>query len=111
MSAGALDEVEIVLEGGRFQPGDAVRGRVQAPRPVWAIDLVRVEASPTATLELTAASVLPADDGRFALTVPADAPPSVQGRRCSLVWRVRARTSEYPQHSDARCTLEIACPS
>ena len=63
------------------------------------------------TLEFTAASVAPGADGRFALTVPDDTPPSVAGRRCALTWRVRARTSEYPQSSDARHTLEIACPS
>ncbi|HEY3613640.1 MAG TPA: hypothetical protein VGK92_08045 [Gaiellales bacterium] len=104
-------EVGLVLERARFQPADVIRGRVTSRRAVWAVDLVRVEASPTATLEFTAASATPLADGAFALTVPEDAPPSVAGRRCSLVWRVRARTSEYPQRSDARRTLEIACPS
>jgi hypothetical protein len=111
MGAAVVGEVVLALEGARFEPGDSIRGRVTSQRPVWAIDLVRVEASPAATLEFTAASAAPLADGAFALTVPADAPPSVQGRRCALVWRVRARTSEFPQHSDARCTLEIACPS
>ena len=41
---------------------------------------MRVEASPAATLEFTAASVAPGGDGAFALTVPEDAPPSVAGR-------------------------------
>ena len=72
---------------------------------------MRVESSPASTLEFTAASAAPRTDGAFALTVPDDAPPSVAGERCSLVWRVRARTSELPQLSDARRTLEIACPS
>ena len=78
---------------------------------MWAVDLVRVESSPEATLEFTAASVAPHSDGTFALVVPDDTPPSVSGRACALTWRVRARASEYPQHGDARCTLEIACPS
>jgi len=43
--------------------------------------------------------------------VPADAPPSISGRACALVWRVRARRSEFPHISDPRQTLEIACPS
>jgi hypothetical protein len=111
MEAGALAEVGIALEGARFEPGDAIRGRVTSPKAVWAVDLVRLEASPTATLEFTAASVMPLADGGFALSVPVDAPPSVRGRRCALEWRVRARMGEFPQHSDARCTLEIACPS
>ena len=100
----------LALEGDRFVPGDAIRGSVSPGQPqVWAIDLVRVESSPTATLELTAASVLPAEDGSFALTIPEDVPPSVTGTQCALVWRIRARTSEYPQLADARATLEIAC--
>ena len=52
-----------MLERERFEPGDEIRGRVRRPRPVWAVDLVRVEASPTATLEFTAASVAPLADG------------------------------------------------
>ncbi len=111
MGAGDLEEVGLALEGASFAPGESIRGRVTSSRAVWAVDLVRVEASPAATLEFTAVSAAPRADGGFALTVPDDAPPSVQGRRCSLVWRVRARTSELPQRSDARCTLEIACPS
>jgi hypothetical protein len=111
MRAGDLAEVGLVLEGARFEPGDSIRGRVTSAHPVWAVDLVRVEASPTATLEFTAVTAAPRADGGFALTVPEDAPPSVPGRRCSLVWRVRARTSELPQRSDTRCTLEIACLS
>jgi hypothetical protein len=103
--------VELVVEGDRFAPGDAIRGQV-APLPrVYAVDLVRVESSPTATLEFTVASATPKSDGAFALAVPGDAPPSVAGRACALVWRVRARTGEYPHRSDARRTLEIACPS
>ena len=78
---------------------------------VWAIDLVRVESSPTSTLEFTVASAEAGSDGAFVLPVPADAPPSVSGRACALVWRVRARMGQYPQVSDARQTLEIACPS
>jgi hypothetical protein len=111
MGAGDLGEVGLVLEGARFEPGDSIRGRVTSSQAVWAVDLVRVEASPTSTLEFTAVSAAPRADGGFALTVPEDAPPSVQGRRCSLVWRVRARSGEFPQRSDARRTLEIACPS
>jgi hypothetical protein len=111
MGAADLGEVGLVLERASVEPGESIRGRVTSSRAVWAVDLVRVEAAPTATLEFTAASAAPRADGGFALTVPEDAPPSVQGLRCSLVWRVRARTSELPQRSDARCTLEIACPS
>ena len=81
------------------------------PQTAGDLDLVRVEASPAATLEFTAASVVPRTDGSFALPVPEDAPPTVAGRECSLTWRVRARTSEYPQARDARRTVEIACPS
>jgi hypothetical protein len=103
--------VELVLERGRFAPGDAVCGRVTPGPHVWAIDLVRVESSPASTLEFTVASAQPAGDGAFSVPVPADAPPSVAGERCSLVWRVRARTSELPKLSDPRRTLEIACPS
>ncbi|MDX6538713.1 MAG: hypothetical protein QOI71_323 [Gaiellales bacterium] len=111
MVAGGVAELQLMLERERFAPGDSIRGRVARAELVSAIDLVRVEASPTSTLEFTAASVAPRSDGAFALTVPADAPPSVQGRQCSLVWRVRARAGEFPDHSDARRTLEIACPS
>ena len=111
MSARAHGTVELVLERDRVAPGDAIRGRVTPGPHVWAVDLVRVESAPTATLEFTAASVAPGSDGAFALLVPADAPPTVSWRACALVWRVRARTSEYPQVSDPRHTLEIACPS
>jgi hypothetical protein len=111
MSARAHGTVELVLERDRAVPGDAICGSVTPGPHVWAVDLVRVESSPTATLEFTAASVAPGSDGAFALLVPADAPPTVSGRACALVWRVRARTSEYPQVSDPRHTLEIACPS
>jgi hypothetical protein len=111
MSARASGTVELVLERVRAVPGEVIRGCVSRGEPVWAVDLVRVESSPEATLEFTAASVAPHSDGTFALVVPDDTPPSVSGRACALTWRVRARASEYPQHGDARCTLEIACPS
>ena len=78
---------------------------------MWAVDLVRVESSPEATLEFTAASVAPRSDGTFALVVPDDTPPSVSGHACALTWRVRARAGEYPAPGDERRTLEIACPS
>jgi hypothetical protein len=111
MSVRASGSVELVLEREQVEPGDAIRGRVTPGAPVWAVDLVRVEEAPSAALEFTVASVRPRADGAFALTVPEDAPPSVEGRKCALVWRVRARTSEWPQHSDPRRTLEITCPS
>ena len=111
MSGRVSGSVELVLERDRFVPGDAVCGSVTPGPQVWAIDLVRVESSPASTLEFTVASVQPGLDGAFAVTVPADAPPSVSGTACSLVWRVRARTSEFPKISDSRQTLEIACPS
>jgi hypothetical protein len=111
MSTRAHGGVELALDRERCSPGEAVCGRVSPRLPVVAVDLVRVESSPTSTLEFTVASVRPAADGAFALTVPAEVPPSVTGKRCTLVWRIRARTSEYPQRSDPRQTLEIACPS
>ena len=111
MSARATGTVELVLERDHAVPGETICGRVTAGPHVCAIDLVRVEASPEATLEFTAASVAPRADGGFALRVPDDTPPSVSGRRCKLTWRVRARTSESPQPGDARRTLGIACPS
>jgi hypothetical protein len=111
MSARATGTVELVLERDQAVPGETICGRVTPGPHVWAIDLVRIEASPAATLEFTAASVTPRADGGFALAVPDDAPPSVWGRRCALTWRVRARTSEYPQPGDARRTVGIACPS
>jgi hypothetical protein len=111
MSASARGTVELVLERDHVEPGEAICGRVTTGLHVWAVDLVRVESSPAATLEFTAASVAPGSDGAFVLDVPADAPPSVAGQACALVWRVRARAGEYPQLSDARHTLEIACPS
>jgi hypothetical protein len=111
MSVPGHGTVELVVERDHVTPGEAICGSVRPVIRVWAVDLVRVEASPAATLEFTAASVAPRTDGSFALTVPEDTPPSVSGRACSLTWRVRARTSEYPQSSDARHTLEIACPS
>ncbi len=110
MSGRASGTVELVLERDEAVPGEAICGRV-TPAEVFAIDLVRVEASPAATLEFTAASVTPRSDGSFALAVPVDTPPSVAGRRCALTWRVRARASEDPQPGDARRTLEIACRS
>ena len=103
--------IELVIEGDRFAPGDAICGRVTPMPLISAVDLVRVESSPTATLEFTVASVAPKSDGAFSLGVPADAPPSISGRACALVWRVRARTGEYPQPGDARRTLELTCPS
>jgi hypothetical protein len=111
MSERAARSVELVLERDRVAPGDAICGSVTPGPHVWAIDLVRVESSPASTLEFTVASAQPARDGAFAVAVPPDAPPSVAGERCSLVWRVRARTSELPKISDPRLTLEIACPS
>ena len=103
--------VELVIDGDHFAPGDAISGHVTPMPLVLAIDLVRVESSPTATLEFTVASVAPKSDGAFALGVPGDAPPSIAGRACALVWKVRARTGQYPQPGDARRTLELACPS
>ncbi|HET6173885.1 MAG TPA: hypothetical protein VFD90_14840 [Gaiellales bacterium] len=111
MSVPASGGVELVLERDRVAPGDAICGSVAPALRVWAVDLVRVESSPASTLEFTVASVRPRADGGFAMPVPADAPPSVSGRACALVWRVRARTSELPQIFDPRLTLEIACPS
>jgi hypothetical protein len=111
MSGHGSVAVELVLERDRVAPGDAICGSVTPPLPVWAIDLVRVESSPASTLEFTVASVPPRSDGAFALPVPADAPPSVSGQACKLVWRVRARVRELPQTSDPRRTLEVTCPS
>jgi hypothetical protein len=111
MSARASGTVELVLERDHAVPGETIRGSVTPAGQVRAIDLVRVEASPAATLEFTAASVEPGADGGFALTVPEDAPPSVAGQRCALTWRVRARASEDPERDDLRRTLEITCPS
>jgi hypothetical protein len=111
MSAQATGDVKLVIERDRVAPGEAVCGSVTPRLGVWAVDLVRVESSPASTLEFTVASVPPRSDGAFALPVPADAPPSVSGRACALVWRVRARGGEHPQTSDARRTLEIECPS
>jgi hypothetical protein len=109
MSGAGSGGVELVIERDRAAPGDAICGSVTPGPQVWAVDLVRVESSPASTLEFTVASVQPGSDGTFAVPVPADAPPSVAGRACSLVWRVRARTSELPRMSDPRRTLEIAC--
>jgi hypothetical protein len=111
MSERGSSSVELLLERQRAAPGDAVCGHVTPGPQVWAVDLVRVESSPASTLEFTVASAQPMADGAFAVIVPADAPPSVSGKACELVWRVRARTSELPKLSDPRQTLEIACPS
>jgi hypothetical protein len=111
MGAGADTRVELVLERDRVAPGDAVNGSVTPRLPIFAVDLVRVESSPAATLEFTVASVPPRSDGIFALTVPEDAPPSVSGRACALVWRVRARIGQQPRVTDPRRTLEVECPS
>jgi hypothetical protein len=111
MSVRANGGVELEIERDRLAPGDSICGRVTPRLHVSAVDLVRVESSPTATLEFTAASVSPTSDGSFSLPVPADAPPSVSGRACALVWRVRVRTGDQPTHSDPRRTLEIECPS
>ena len=110
MSGRASGTVELVLERDHAVPGETICGSV-TPGEVFAIDLVRVEASPEATLEFTAASAAPRSDGSFALPVPEDTPPSVAGQRCALTWRVRARAGEHPQPGDARRTLGIACPS
>jgi hypothetical protein len=111
MSARGHAGVELALERERCSPGDVIRGRVTPRIAVVAVDLVRVESSPTSTLEFTVASARPASDGAFVITVPGDAPPSVNGKRCGLVWRIRARTAEDPRYSDSRRTLEIACHS
>jgi hypothetical protein len=111
VSARAQRAVELALERDRALAGETISGRVTPGPEVWAIDLVRVESSPAATLELTAASVLPRADGSFELPVPEDAPPTVAGHRCALTWCVRARESEFPRIADARRTLEIACPA
>jgi hypothetical protein len=109
--SGTVARVQLVLEDDRFTPGDAICGRVTPVPLVQAVDLVRVESSPTSTLEFTVASVAPKSDGAFSLGVPADVPPSISGRACAIVWRVRARTGQYPQPGDARRTLELSCPS
>jgi hypothetical protein len=111
MNARGSGSAGLVLERDRVAPGEAVCGTVAPGLRIWAVDLVRVESSPSSTLEFTVASSRPGSDGAFALPVPAEAPPSVSGRACALVWRVRARTSEYPQISDPRVTLAITCPS
>jgi hypothetical protein len=111
MGDGGSGGVELVLERDRAAPGDAVCGRVTPGPQVWVVDLVRVESSPASTLEFTVATAQPGSDGAFALTVPADAPPSVSGTACKLVWRIRARTGDLPKLSDPRQTIEIACPS
>jgi hypothetical protein len=111
MSARANGSVKLTLERDRAVPGEAICGSVTPGPQIWAVDLVRVESSPAATLEFTAASVAPTAGGSFALLVPDDVPPSVAGRACALTWRIRVRTGEYPQPGDARATVEISCPS
>jgi hypothetical protein len=107
MGEPAAGGVEVLLERDRVAPGDAVCGSVTPGPEVWAVDLVRIESSPASTLEFTVATAQPSSDGAFAVVVPADAPPSVAGRRCSLAWGVRVRTGELPQISDRRQTLEV----
>jgi hypothetical protein len=111
MSVRANGGVELVIDRDRLAPGDAISGTVTPRLHVAAVDLVRVESSPTATLEFTAASVSPRSDGSFTLPIPADTPPSVAGRACALVWRVRARSGDQPTYTDPRRTVEIECPS
>jgi hypothetical protein len=111
MRAEPIEIVTLAIECARAAPGDTISGIVAPRLAVHAVDLVRVESSPSSTLEFTVASVPPRSDGTFALPVPEDAPPSVAGKACALVWRVRARAGEQPGRSDARRTLEIACPS
>jgi hypothetical protein len=111
MNVRAGGTFELVIERDRVEPGEAIRGSVTPATPVWAVDLVRVETAPCATLEFTVVSARPSADGGFALSVPEEAPPSVTGTECALAWRVRVRTSEWPQHSDPRESLEIVCRS
>lgn len=56
-----------------------------------AVELVRIEQSPSGNRTFRVATARLADDGSFALAVPDDAPPVVIGRSCALRYAVRAR--------------------
>ena len=56
---------------------------------------MRLERSPPATWEYIVGETCHAGAGRrFSLDVPDDAPPTVDGRRCSLTWAVRVTASD-----------------
>jgi hypothetical protein len=58
-----------------------------------AVELVRIEQSPSGSRTFRVATAGLADDGSFALSVPDDAPPAVLGQSCALRYAVRARVA------------------
>jgi hypothetical protein len=83
--------LELALDEARAAAGAVVHGRVLAdsPAPV-VLELVRIEHSPSGVATYHVARALSEPDGGFALPVPDDAPPDVEGRACSLHYALRA---------------------
>ena len=69
-------------------PGGRLMGRVAGADEV---ELVRRERTPGARGSFHDGACEPAADGRFELTVPEDAPPTVDSDRCRLAYAVIAR--------------------
>ena len=98
--------LELALSEARAAAGELVHGRVRTLHETAsiAVELVRVEQSPSGSATYLVASAAVADDGSFALAVPPDALPDVVGRECALHYTVRVVAG----HEEARQAFAVA---
>jgi hypothetical protein len=84
--------LELALSEARAAAGAVVHGRALAADAAVApaVELVRVEQSPSGTAIYRVAGAETSDDGTFELSIPDGAPPGFQGRECSLRYALRA---------------------
>jgi hypothetical protein len=86
----------LVLIDSATTAGAVVHGRLEGdcdPIADAAVELVRIEQSPSGSRTFRVATAGLADDGSFALGVPDDAPPAVIGQSCALGYAVRTRVA------------------
>jgi hypothetical protein len=98
--------LELALSERRAAAGEVVHGRVrtEGQHASVAVELVRVEQSPTGFSTYRVAIADVAEDGSFAFTVPRDAPPDIAGRDCSLHYSLRAVAA----HEETRLAFAVA---
>jgi hypothetical protein len=78
---------------GRITAGETIGGRLVGFQGVVEVALVRRERSPAREHRVECASTLVRDarTGRYELDVPADVPPTAEGRRCAMSYVLTAK--------------------
>jgi hypothetical protein len=98
---------ELWIPTGSVSPGDVIEGHVGGGPPE--VRLIRYEYSPPGTVPVVIDITEPAADGSFAVTLPENAAPTLEGTQCSLAYAVRAGKTRRKQ-TDPHVPLDVVAP-